>query len=141
MNRMSMSMSRQRGTARPWRHRLGAGLAALWWAGTVLAADGAATPLPLQPAVDQAETWLRQNRLEPAIERLETLLTQRRSTRDGTATDTDTAVHLGRAWGLLADAYSRRGQFALEYRARVHAVAQWRSAFGPTHATVLDEGE
>lgn len=138
MNRMSMSMSRQRGTARPWRRRLGAGLAALWWAGTVLAADGAATSLPLQPAVDQAETWLRQNRLEPAIERLETLLTQRRATRDGTATDTDTAVHLGRAWGLLADAYGRRGQFALEHRARVHAVAQWRSAFGPTHATVLD---
>jgi len=54
--------------------------------------------------VDQAETWLRQNRLEPAIERLETLLTQRRATRDGTAPDTDTAVHLGRAWTLLADA-------------------------------------
>lgn len=134
----SMSMSRQRGPARPWRRRLGAGLAALWWAGTVLAADGAATSLPLQPAVDQAETWLRQNRLEPAIERLETLLTQRRATGRGASTDPDTAVHLGRAWTLLADAYGRRGQFALEHRARVHAVAQWRSAFGPTHATVLD---
>lgn len=121
---------------RAMRVRIGAGIGALCCAGAALAGQGSTTA-PLQQAVTQAESWLRQNRLEPAIERLESVLAQRRATEGSDPADPDTAATLALAWDLLADAYGRRGQFALEHRARVHELAQWRSVFGPTHATVL----
>lgn len=128
-------MSMKQSPAWAWRRGVGIGVCAAWFAGAALAAERASAPLG--PAVDQAQAWLQQNRLEPAIERLEALLVQHRTTDDPVPSNRATLVELGRAWGLLAEAYGRRGQFALQHRALVHEVDLGLATFGPNHPVVL----